>query len=121
MGIFNNTNANEDKLEKEYEKMLIEGEEIVQAYKTVRDLIMITSFRFITIDKQGVTGKKQHIICYPLNRVVKYEIENSPYFDIDSEIVIWFEGVQEPVKFTLSKGTNCFEFIKNLTSSMFIH
>lgn len=116
MGIFNNSDANEEKIEKQYEKMLTDGETVVIAYKLVRDLIILTNLRLITIDRQGLTGKKKLIISYPLFRVCRYQIENSPYFDIDSEACVWFEGVNEPVKFTLSKGTNIFEFCKLLST-----
>lgn len=116
MGLFNNTDVNEEKIEKYYEKMLADGEEVIIAYKLVRDLIVLTNLRLITIDKQGLTGKKKLIISYPLFRLCRYQIENSPYFDIDSEVCIWFEGVNEPVKFKLSKGTNVFEFNKHLST-----
>ncbi len=116
MGIFNNTGANEEKIEKQYEKMLAEGEEVIIAYRLVRDLIVLTNLRLMTIDKQGVTGKKKLITSYPLFKLCRYQIENSPYFDIDSEVKIWFDGVNEPVKFTLSKGTSVFEFDKFLST-----
>lgn len=116
MGLFNNTDANEEKIEKQFEKMMGEGETVVIAYKLVRDLIVLTNCRLITIDKQGLTGRKKEVVSYPLFRIVKYKFENSPYFDIDSEVCLWFEGVGEPVKFTFSKGTNVYEFIKLLTT-----
>ncbi len=116
MGLFNNTDANEEKIEKQYQEMLAEGEEVVVAYKLVRDLIILTNLRLITVDKQGVTGKKKLIVSYPLYKLCRYELENSPYFDIDSEVSIYFDGVNEPVKFKLSKGTNIFVFGKLLST-----
>lgn len=115
MGLFNNTDVNEEKIERQYEKMLGDNERVIQAYKQIRDLIILTNKRLIVIDKQGVTGKKKLIISYPLIRLTRYQIENAPFFDIDNEVVIWFAGVNEPVSFTLSKGTNVFEFAKALT------
>ncbi len=116
MGLFNNTDANEEKIEKQYDKMLADDEYVVIAYKLIRDLIILTNLRLIIIDKQGVTGRKKLITSYPLGRLCRYQIENAPYFDIDNEVIIWFDGVNEPVSFTLSKGTNVFEFVKHLTT-----
>lgn len=118
MGIFNfnRTVANEEKIEKQFEKVLASGENVVIAYRLIRDLIILTNLRLIVIDKKGITGRKKLIRSYPLRRISYYEIENAPYFDIDSEVCIWFTGLKEPVKFTLSKGTNVFEFGKLLTT-----
>ena len=39
--------------------LLLEGEQIVGAYKTVRDQVVFTSHRIIMVDMQGVTGTRQ--------------------------------------------------------------
>ena len=41
--------------------LLLEGEQIVGAYKTVRDQVVFTSHRIIMVDMQGVTGTRQEI------------------------------------------------------------
>lgn len=116
MGIINRTDANEEKIERQYEKILAEGEKVIIAYRLIRDLIVLTNYRLLVIDKKGVTGRKKLITSYPLAKISHYEIENSPYFDLESEVSIWFVGIKEPLKFTLSKGTNVFEFDKLLTT-----
>jgi hypothetical protein len=118
MGILHNSQTNEEKVFKDYEKLLANDEKIVIAYKLIRDLIIVTNFRIILIDKQGVTGRKKMITSYPLSRIVRYEIENSPYLDIDSEVDIYFAGQEKPVKFELTKGSNVFEFCKILTEQL---
>ena len=40
--------------------LLLEGEQIVGAYKTVRDQVVFTSHRIIMVDIQGVTGTRPH-------------------------------------------------------------
>ena len=48
--------------------LLINGEEIVMAFQTVRDQLVFTNKRIISIDVQGITGKrksfKNPIFCY---------------------------------------------------------
>ena len=41
--------------------LLLEGEQIVGAYKTVRDQVVFTSHRIIMVDMQGVTGTRQQL------------------------------------------------------------
>ena len=46
--------------------LLLEGEQIVGAYKTVRDQVVFTSHRIIMVDMQGVTGTRQLAFCAAL-------------------------------------------------------
>ena len=41
--------------------LLLDGESIVGAYKTVRDQVIFTTHRIIMVDMQGVTGTRQQI------------------------------------------------------------
>ena len=38
--------------------VLVEGEEVLAAYKTLRDVALITNKRIILADKEGLMGKK---------------------------------------------------------------
>lgn len=46
--------------------LLLEGEQIVGAYKTVRDQVVFTSHRIIMVDMQGVTGHAAAAFCAAL-------------------------------------------------------
>ena len=48
--------------------LLLEGEQIVGAYKTVRDQVVFTSHRIIMVDMQGVTGTRQQLFVLPTAR-----------------------------------------------------
>lgn len=48
----------ETEVPKEVTSILVEGEEPIIAYKTVRDVAVITNKRLMIGDKQGITGKK---------------------------------------------------------------
>ena len=41
---------------KNAQKLLLDGETVVGAYKTVRDQVVFTTHRIILVDMQGVTG-----------------------------------------------------------------
>ena len=52
--------------------LLLEGEQIVGAYKTVRDQVVFTSHRIIMVDMQGVTGTRQQLFVLPYRKVLHY-------------------------------------------------
>ena len=52
---------------KNVQALLLEGETIVGAYKTVRDQAVFTSHRIFLVDMQGVTGTRQEIFVLPYN------------------------------------------------------
>ena len=55
--------------------LLLEGEQIVGAYKTVRDQVVFTSHRIIMVDMQGVTGTRQQLF------VLHYGIQTAGFGD----------------------------------------
>ena len=53
---------------KNVQALLLDGESIVGAYKTVRDQAVFTSHRIFMVDMQGVTGTRQEIFVLPSGR-----------------------------------------------------
>ena len=53
---------------KNVQELLLDGEQIVGAYKTVRDQAVFTSHRIFIVDMQGVTGTRQEIFVLPYRR-----------------------------------------------------
>ena len=41
------------------EPLLIDGEQVISAYKSVRDCVIFTDKRVIAVNVQGMTGKKR--------------------------------------------------------------
>jgi Bacterial PH domain len=73
--------------------LLIPGEEIVSAYKAMRDFVVFTSRRLIAVNVQGMTGKKRDFTSLPYSKVQAYSIETAGTFDLDSELDLWFSGL----------------------------
>ncbi|AQQ52187.1 PH domain-containing protein [Planococcus lenghuensis] len=69
--------------------MLIAGEEAHVAYKTVRDVAVVTSKRLIIADRQGLTGKKVEIYTIPFKSIIMYSSENGGTFDFNAELEFW--------------------------------
>ena len=53
---------------KNVQALLLDGETIVGAYKTVRDQAVFTSHRIFLVDMQGVTGTRQEIFVLPYRK-----------------------------------------------------
>ena len=70
--------------------MLVEGEEIIHCYKTIRDLAAITNKRLIVRDAQGLTGKKVEIYSLPFRSIDMWSTENAgKLFDVNAELELW--------------------------------
>lgn len=73
--------------------LLIDGETVHLAFKGIRDSVVFTNKRFISINVQGLTGKKRDYTSLPLNRVQAWSVETAGRFDLDSELDLWFSGL----------------------------
>ena len=88
--------------------LLIDGETVVDSFKSMRDGVVFTSKRLIVVNVQGVTGSKKDFTSLPYSKVVAYSVETSGTLDIDSELQLYFSAVGK-VKFEFSGKTNMIE------------
>ncbi len=73
--------------------LLIGGEQVLSAYKGVRDFVVFTNMRVISVNVQGVTGKKKDFTSMPYSKISVFSVETSGVADIDSELEMWFSGL----------------------------
>lgn len=66
---------------KNVRQLLLDGEEIVGAYKVVRDQAIFTSHRIFIVDMQGVTGTRQEIFVLPYRKILHYGIQTAGFGD----------------------------------------
>jgi hypothetical protein len=92
--------------QQELRPILLEGEVVEHAYKLIRDQIIFTSKRVITIDKQGLTGSKQNIRSIPYKSIKMVSKEGAGLLDLDAELVLWITGEAQPLKFEFKKGVD---------------
>ena len=87
----------------EVQQILIEGEKVDVAYKTIRDAAVVTNKRIIIADKQGITGKKVEVYTIPFKSIVMYSSENAGgILDFNAEIDLWTRAGR--LKLKLAKG-----------------
>lgn len=82
---------------KNVQDLLLEGETIVGAYKTVRDQAVFTSHRIFLVDMQGVTGTRQEIFVLPYKKVLHFGIQTAGFGDPlqTSELAVCFADEHE--------------------------
>lgn len=76
----------------EVSKLLVPGETVEAAFKTIRDQVIFTSKRIFVINVQGITGKKTSYFSYPYSKIQYYGIETAGLVDIDSELLLTFSN-----------------------------
>lgn len=82
-----------DEFGKMIDDFMIEGEEVVGAYQSVRDGVVFTNKRIIAINVQGITGKKKDFTSIPYSKITTFSLETAGTFDLDAELEIYLSGV----------------------------
>lgn len=74
--------------------LLVNGEEIVMAFQTVRDQLVFTNKRIISIDVQGITGKRKSFSTMPYSKIQYFSIQTAGFAELipDTELFIMFSN-----------------------------
>ena len=97
--------VNDNAFEKKVAPILVQGEDIVRSFQSLRDGVVFTNKRIITINIQGITGKKKDFTSLPFSKIQAFSVETAGAFDLDSELELWFSGVGR-VKFEFIGATD---------------
>ena len=85
--------------------LLLAGEEVLHAFKGIRDSVTFTDRRLIALNVQGLTGKKKDYTSLPYSRVQAFSVETAGTLDLDSELQLWFSGLGA-VKLDFGRGVD---------------
>jgi len=123
MGLFDGllghaTSTDVQKLQGEFAPILIEGEELLAAYRIIRDMFVFTNMRLIIVDKQGVTGKKAEYQTIPYSSIVRFSKESAGILDLDAELKIWILGQSVPIVKEFKKGDSVNEVYRLLSKAV---
>jgi hypothetical protein len=73
--------------------VLAQDEQVLLAFKGMRDSVTFTNKRIIALNVQGMTGKKKDYTTLPYARIQAFSIETAGTIDLDSELELWFSGL----------------------------
>ena len=98
--------------------LLMDGERVLAAYKSMRDGVVFTDRRVIAVNVQGITGKKRDFTSLPYKNIVAYSVETAGTFDLDSELEHYFSALGK-VRFEFTGRTNITEISNFISRAIF--
>lgn len=74
--------------------LLVQGETVVMAFQTIRDQLVFTNKRIISIDVQGITGTRKSFSSMPYSKIQFFTIQTQGFAEIfpDSELYLQFSN-----------------------------
>lgn len=109
--------VNDNAFEKMVAPILVEGEEHIGSYQSIRDGVVFTNKRIIAINVQGITGKKKDFTTLPYSKIQAFSVETAGVFDLDSELELWFSGVGR-LKFEFIGSTDVSYICKTISKQV---
>ena len=91
-GSFDLRKVSENQLLGDVKQLFINGEHLIGVYQTVRDQVVFTNKRIITIDMQGITGKRKDFFTLPYSRIQYFSIQTPGLNELipDAELTLFF-------------------------------
>ena len=106
--------VNDNAFEKAIAPILVSGEEIIASYQSIRDGVVFTNKRIITINVQGLTGVKKDFTSLPYSKIQAFSVETAGLLDLDSELDLWFSGMGR-VRLEFLSATNVAHICKMIS------
>lgn len=90
--VFNLKPISNDEVRGEVDGLLIADEKVEFAFKTIRDQLVFTHKRIISIDVQGITGKRKSFATMPYSKIQYFSIQTPGFMELfpDSELFVMF-------------------------------
>ena len=90
--VFNLKPISNDEVRGEVDGLLIADEKVEFAFKTIRDQLVFTNKRIISIDVQGITGKRKSFETMPYSKIQYFSIQTPGFMELfpDSELFVMF-------------------------------
>ena len=90
--VFNLKPISNDEVRGEVDGLLIADEKVEFAFKTIRDQLVFTNKRLISIDVQGITGKRKSFATMPYSKIQYFSIQTPGFMELfpDSELFVMF-------------------------------
>ena len=91
--LFKLSHCDPSEVEPQIAGLLLDGERVLVAAKTIRDFVAFTDKRIIAVNVQGITGKKRDFSSLPYSKIQAFSVETAGSFDLDAELELWFSGL----------------------------
>lgn len=114
--VFNLKPIDEKDVQKDVSNLFVDGERILGAYKTVRDQVIFTNKRIITVDVQGITGKRKDYSTLPYSKLQYFSVQTPGFAELipDCEMELFFTN-GFVAKFEFKGNCNIIELGKTIS------
>lgn len=114
--VFNLKPIDEKDVLKDVSNLFVDGERILGAYKTVRDQVIFTNKRIITVDVQGITGKRKDYSTLPYSKLQYFSVQTPGFAELipDCEMELFFTN-GFVAKFEFKGNCNIIELGKTIS------
>lgn len=106
MGLFSATDVDAKTADEEFAHVLIPGEKVLAAFRTIRDTVLLTELRFVFVDVQGITGSKKDYQSIPWRSITRFSLETAGTFDLDADMKVWMSGSSAPIETKISRKSD---------------
>ena len=92
--VFNLKPISTEAVRDEVQGLLVQGEQMVYAFQTIRDQLVFTNKRIISIDVQGLTGRRKSFTTMPYSKIQFFSVQTPGFVEIfpDSELFLSFSN-----------------------------
>ncbi len=92
--VFNLKPISTEAVRDEVQGLLVQGEQMVYAFQTIRDQLVFTNKRIISIDVQGLTGRRKSFTTMPYSKIQFFSVQTPGFAEIfpDSELFLSFSN-----------------------------
>lgn len=97
--------------------IIIKNEEVIASFESMRDKLIFTDKRIISVNVQGLTGKKIDYTSIPYSKIQAYSVETAGMMDMDAEIDITISGLGT-VRFELTGTTDIKEICREISEKI---
>ncbi len=92
--VWNLKPINLSEVRNEVNGLLVAGEQPLLAFRTVRDQLVFTNKRIISVDVQGLTGSKKSFSSMPYSKIQFFSVQTPSVAELvpDSELFLMFSN-----------------------------
>lgn len=94
--------------------LLINDEIVIGSYVSMRDRVIFTNKRIVSVNVQGITGTKIDYTSIPYKKILYFSVETAGTMDLDNELSIVLSG-GGIIKFEFFGNNNIMEIGKRIS------
>ena len=89
-------------------RILVPGETVISSYTAMRDFVVFTDKRVISVNVQGISGAKKDYTSLPYSKISVFSVETAGLGIDDSELELYYSGVGK-IRFDFTGNSDILE------------